>query len=76
MSLFNDDQQDYMSYLSRLPDREKCWCGWYLLHECQRCNVNHPGKSRANFLAQACPECRTLPPTHVKGCSKEEEPRG
>lgn len=72
MSMFNDDQRDHMSYLGSLPNNEKCWCGWYTFGDCHRCNVNHPGKTRANYLAQACPECRTLPPHHVKGCSLDE----
>ena len=70
MTVLNEDQVDYMRSLGKIPPEEKCWCGWFRLDECNKCNVNHPGKTRANFLAQACPECFTLPPTHVKGCSR------
>ncbi len=29
MSMFNDEQHDYMRYLAPLPTAKKCWCAWY-----------------------------------------------
>lgn len=74
MSMFNDDQRDYMRSLATIPPEHRCWCGWYKLGECYGgCNNRHPGRTRADFLAVACPECRTLPPHHVLGCSHLNE---
>ncbi len=74
MSMFNDDQRDYMDYLGRIPPAEKCWCGWDRLGKCStpvNCNTSHAGKTRADYLAAACDECRVLPPIHRIGCSND-----
>jgi hypothetical protein len=75
VSYFNSDQRDYMKSLAAKPLTTRCWCGWYDIGQCYgRCNVDHPGKSRADFLAAACPDCFTLPPIHRIGCPKEKIP--
>lgn len=34
MSYFNEEQQEYMEMLSKIPAEEKCECGWYRKSEC------------------------------------------
>ena len=34
MSLFNQDQEDYMRELAAIPRNELCHCGWYRLGKC------------------------------------------
>lgn len=71
MSYFNSDQRDHMASLAAKPSAAKCWCGWYDLGKCHgACNVNYPDKTRADYLAAACPDCFTLPPNHRIGCGK------
>jgi len=67
--MFNEDQRDYLKYLHSLPAEQRCWCGWYPLGKCPHDDCKTRGKSRADFLAAACPECFTLPPLHVVSCS-------
>lgn len=33
--MFNQDQLDYMKYLSRIPNHKLCACGWHLREECE-----------------------------------------
>ena len=47
MSYFNEDQQDYMEDLSKLPSIELCKCGWYRRGECPNC-VTSPEPRKPN----------------------------
>lgn len=81
MSYFNEEQQGYMEYLAKIPPKDKCWCGWYLVGECPSCPR---GKTAADKMAVRCPKCFNAPPPdlsrpiiHCKGCSLEiAEPTG
>ena len=69
---FNSEQIDHMRWLHSLGHEARCWCGWERIGKCYgRCNVDRPDRSHADFLAAACPDCRTLPPNHVRGCPRE-----
>jgi hypothetical protein len=68
--MFNEHQKGHMRYLAGIPPEKKCWCGWYPLGECPHCP---PGKTSADKMAIWCPECRTVPPHHVIGCSRRQE---
>jgi hypothetical protein len=35
MSLYNEEQQDYMAYLARPKPEDKAPCGWYRVEECR-----------------------------------------
>ena len=58
MSLFNEDQQDYMASLAKIPVTERCWCGWYSLGYCPNCP---PHLTCADKIARQCPYCRNEP---------------
>lgn len=79
MSLFNDDQLDYMRSLEEMPPETKCWCGWYRLGECPNCKTYAPGKTCADKIAVRCPECRNDPGpnggtiTHTIRCSRSNK---
>ncbi|MEK7381664.1 MAG: hypothetical protein AAB262_00065 [Elusimicrobiota bacterium] len=76
MSYLNEYQQEYVDSLSKIPLTERCWCGWGRLGDCQGggdCDLNYPGKTRADYLAAACAECFTLPPIHRIKCSLRVE---
>jgi hypothetical protein len=47
MSMFNEDQQDWMRYLSTLPAEKKCECGWNERGHCYGMCYGHPEKGGA-----------------------------
>ena len=47
-SYFNEDQQEYMRELSRLPADAKCKCGWYLRGKCPHCKPEDGGKAKSS----------------------------
>lgn len=49
MSYFNEDQEDYMRQLNKIPAESKCYCGWYRLGECVVCP---PDKTNADKLRE------------------------
>ena len=50
MSYFNAYQEGYISSLREQPPEKLCWCGWFLLGECEaNCP---PGKTCADRLAR------------------------
>lgn len=77
MSLFNDEQLDYMKSLSEMAPATKCWCGWYPVGECYNCTRDPrvSGKTCADKLALRCHECGSTPSVpewpvfHYSGCS-------
>jgi len=44
MSYFNEDQEDYMAYLARIPREQRCQCGWYLKDECMNAHCCEDGR--------------------------------
>jgi hypothetical protein len=58
MSLFNEDQQDYMRSLAKIPTTERCWCGWYSLGECPNCPRH---LTCADKITRQCPYCHNEP---------------
>jgi len=75
--LFNEEQNDHLDELDRIPPAERCWCGWYCAGECPHCP---PSKTLADRNAAACPRCGNAPPpdgsrliVHIIGCTNETE---
>lgn len=61
----NADQRAAYEALARIPPAERCWCGWFRLGECL--NGCPEGKTAADKLAVACPECHNAPMNHGAG---------
>jgi len=51
MSYFNEDQEDYMRSLAKIPPEKKCYCGWYPLGECGNPRCQN-GKSNADRITE------------------------
>ena len=56
--MFNEDQKEYMTYLSILKPEEKCYCGWYLVGKCYNCPKE---ATLADRRKAKCPCCHNYP---------------
>ena len=71
MSMFNEEQRDYMRYLSTVDPANLCWCGWFHYGECPHCQL---GVTAADKLKVRCGECGNSPIgpggrlIHIIGC--------
>lgn len=75
--MFNQEQIEYIVYLSSISDDNLCWCGWNLLGDCQNC-PNH--LSAADKKKSWYKDCRSEPSdygkgkiTHRRGCELETQ---
>lgn len=61
MSYFNEEQQDYMRSLGRIPREQRCKCGWYLKGECTHsaCVKAYEAELRQQ-LTEVTNECERL----------------
>ena len=75
MSMFNEDQQDYMRSLRDIPPDQKCWCAWFRIGECPHCPEGMTAEMRAKVECPDChnyPDARTpdKPATHQRNCPR------
>lgn len=74
--MFNNDQKEYMSWLSTISPKNKCWCGWFLLEECN-CEIT-PKLSKQDALNMTCSKCGNYPYSpsskliHIRGCENDK----
>jgi hypothetical protein len=79
MSYFNEEQQAYMQELSRIPEDQRCFCGWDRFGQCYNCNRDGEfmnAKTLSDRRKLECPDCgnypynETLQITHRMGCKR------
>ena len=64
-----------MKELATIDPKNKCWCGWFSLEECN-CERT-PKLSQQEALNMACPKCGNYPYSalsklvHIRGCENE-----
>lgn len=70
---FNDDQIDYMKYLTTVPAARKCWCGWYMADGCPNCKGRGTLEDRLKVQCAGCDNYPSLYDrtkiTHRIGCT-------
>lgn len=73
--MLNEHQMAEVRYLNSLPPESKCWCGWYRVGECPKCN---PTDTEADRALVTCPDCGNHPRApgekliHRYGCGNAE----